>query len=223
MPSPLDPVTVARQQLLLPGDPDEEAALPNPVDLEPPAEAVADANANPPYVFELGPDQGRRTVDAVQSGPVRKLPVDIQDSLPPRRRLGLRQQPYPLRSAVPDPDAPGRRDPQERLPAPQDAPLSALAVEHVLPLGLGVPFDSPPGRPGGLVAVDEQHAAPGAPFLLPALFPIFNHHDDLGDAEIDSHPPADRLRVASTPPPTGPATPDADLAGAGWRGRTPGG
>ncbi len=83
MPSPLDPVTVARQQLLLPGDPDEEAALPNPVDLEPPAEAVADANANPPYVFELGPDQGRRTVDAVQSGPVRKLPVDIQDTTVP--------------------------------------------------------------------------------------------------------------------------------------------
>jgi acetyl esterase/lipase len=34
-------------------------------------------------VFELGPDQGRRTVDAVQSDPVNKLPVDIQDTTVP--------------------------------------------------------------------------------------------------------------------------------------------
>jgi hypothetical protein len=47
--------------------------MPNPVDLEPQAKAVVDANANPPYLFELGPDQGRRTIDAVQSGPVKKL------------------------------------------------------------------------------------------------------------------------------------------------------
>jgi hypothetical protein len=38
-----------------------------PVYLEPQAKAVADANANPPYLFELGPDQGRRTIDAVQA------------------------------------------------------------------------------------------------------------------------------------------------------------
>jgi acetyl esterase len=67
---------------LLPGGPAQEAAMPNPVDLEPQAKAVADADADadPPYLFELGPDQGRRTVDAVQSGPVNKLPVDIQDT-----------------------------------------------------------------------------------------------------------------------------------------------
>ena len=29
----------------------------NPVDLEPQAKAVVDANAAPPYLFELGPDQ----------------------------------------------------------------------------------------------------------------------------------------------------------------------
>jgi hypothetical protein len=52
--------------------PEEEAVMPNPVDLEPQAKAVVDANANPPYLFELGPDQGRRTDDAVQSGPVKK-------------------------------------------------------------------------------------------------------------------------------------------------------
>jgi acetyl esterase len=34
-------------------------------------------------LFELGPDQGRRTVDAVQSGPVTKLTVDIEDTTVP--------------------------------------------------------------------------------------------------------------------------------------------
>ena len=57
--------------------------MPNPVDLEPQAKAVVDANANPPYLFELGPDQGRRTIDAVQSGPVKKLTVDFDDTTVP--------------------------------------------------------------------------------------------------------------------------------------------
>ena len=30
--------------------------MPDPVYLEPQAKAVVDANANPPYLFELGPD-----------------------------------------------------------------------------------------------------------------------------------------------------------------------
>ena len=34
-------------------------------------------------MFELGLDQGRRTVDAVQSGPVKKLTVDIEDTTVP--------------------------------------------------------------------------------------------------------------------------------------------
>jgi hypothetical protein len=55
----------------------------NPVDLEPQAKAVADANAAPPYLFELGPDQGRRTIDELQSGPVNKLTVDIEDTTVP--------------------------------------------------------------------------------------------------------------------------------------------
>jgi acetyl esterase len=74
VPSALDPVTVG---------PEEEAVMPNPVYLEPQAKAVVDANANPPYLFELGPDQGRRTVDAVQSGPVKKPTVDIEDTTVP--------------------------------------------------------------------------------------------------------------------------------------------
>src|SRR5215211_6808008 len=63
--------------------PEEEAVMPNPVDLEPQAKAVVDANANPPFLFELGPDQGRRTIDAVQSGPVKKLTVDVEDTAVP--------------------------------------------------------------------------------------------------------------------------------------------
>jgi acetyl esterase len=34
-------------------------------------------------LFELGPDQGRRTVDAVQSSPVKKPTVDIEDTTAP--------------------------------------------------------------------------------------------------------------------------------------------
>src|SRR6266511_2503114 len=49
--------------------PGGEAVMPNPVYLEPQAKAVADANANPPYVFELGP--------------VKTLPVDIGDTTVP--------------------------------------------------------------------------------------------------------------------------------------------
>ncbi len=35
--------------------------------LEPAAQAFADATANPPYLFELSPEQGRKAVDAAQS------------------------------------------------------------------------------------------------------------------------------------------------------------
>jgi hypothetical protein len=54
--------------------------MPNPRRPRAAGQAVVDANANPPYLFELGPDQGPRTVDAVQSGPVKKLTVDIEDT-----------------------------------------------------------------------------------------------------------------------------------------------
>ena len=36
--------------------------------LEPAARAFADATANPPYLFELGPVEGQKVVDDVQSG-----------------------------------------------------------------------------------------------------------------------------------------------------------
>ena len=162
-----------------------------PVDLEPPAKAVADANAIAPYVLELGPDQGRRTVDAVQSHPVNKPPDDIQDTTVPggpSGRVSVRIL-RPQRVSRPLPvivylygagwvfgnnhhthcARPSRTrtllasaDSQERLPAPHDAALGALAVEHVVTPFASASPSAVPGRPGGLVGVGEQHAAPGA-------------------------------------------------------------
>jgi acetyl esterase len=51
----------------------------NDIHLEPEAQEFAKATANPPYLFDLGPEKGRQTVDEVQSGPVAKLPVDMED------------------------------------------------------------------------------------------------------------------------------------------------
>ncbi|WP_405953857.1 alpha/beta hydrolase [Streptomyces phaeochromogenes] len=44
--------------------------------LEPAAAAFAEATANPPYLFDLGPAEGRKTVDEVQSGDIAKPDVD---------------------------------------------------------------------------------------------------------------------------------------------------
>ncbi|MFD8203099.1 alpha/beta hydrolase [Streptomyces sp. NPDC059701] len=44
--------------------------------LEPAAAAFAQATANPPYLFELPPAEGRKAVDEVQSGPVGMPDVD---------------------------------------------------------------------------------------------------------------------------------------------------
>ncbi|GGX90243.1 esterase [Streptomyces minutiscleroticus] len=44
--------------------------------LEPAAQAFVEATANPPYLFDLGPVEGRRTVDEVQSGDIEKPAVD---------------------------------------------------------------------------------------------------------------------------------------------------
>ncbi|OIJ62756.1 alpha/beta hydrolase [Streptomyces mangrovisoli] len=44
--------------------------------LEPAAQAFADATAHPPYLFDLGPVEGRKTVDEVQSGEIEKPAVD---------------------------------------------------------------------------------------------------------------------------------------------------
>jgi acetyl esterase/lipase len=46
--------------------------------LEPAAAEFAAATAEPPYLFDLGPEKGRMVVDDVQSGPIAKPPVDEQ-------------------------------------------------------------------------------------------------------------------------------------------------
>ncbi|MFF9040303.1 alpha/beta hydrolase [Streptomyces sp. NPDC014892] len=52
-----------------------ETTHPRPV-LEPAAAAFAEATANPPYLFDLGPIEGRKVVDEVQSGDIAKPAVD---------------------------------------------------------------------------------------------------------------------------------------------------
>jgi acetyl esterase len=51
--------------------------------LEPAAQEVADATANPPFLFDLGPEKGRETVDEVQSGEIGRPDVDITDTTVP--------------------------------------------------------------------------------------------------------------------------------------------
>jgi acetyl esterase len=46
--------------------------------LEPAAAEFAAATAEPPYLFDLGPDKGRTVVDDVQSGPIAKPAADEQ-------------------------------------------------------------------------------------------------------------------------------------------------
>ncbi len=53
--------------------------LTNQVQLEPEAQAFADATAKPPFLADLGPEKGRDAVNAVQSEPIEKLPVNIED------------------------------------------------------------------------------------------------------------------------------------------------
>jgi acetyl esterase/lipase len=54
-----------------------------PVVLEPAAQLFADATADPPYLFDLGPVEGRKTVDEVQSGETENPDVDIEDTIVP--------------------------------------------------------------------------------------------------------------------------------------------
>ena len=54
-----------------------------PVVLERAAQDFADATANPPYLFDLGPDKGRETVDEVQSGVIDRPDVEIGDGTVP--------------------------------------------------------------------------------------------------------------------------------------------
>jgi hypothetical protein len=44
--------------------------------LEPAAQAFAEATANPPFLSDLSPSEGRALVDEVQSGEIAKPDVD---------------------------------------------------------------------------------------------------------------------------------------------------
>lgn len=52
------------------------ACVPTPPVLEPAAAEFAAATANPPYLFDLGPVEGRKAVDEVQSGDIEAPAVD---------------------------------------------------------------------------------------------------------------------------------------------------
>ncbi len=49
------------------------------IQLEPEAQAFAEAAAKPPLLLTLGPERGRIALDEAQSGQVSKLPIDIED------------------------------------------------------------------------------------------------------------------------------------------------
>jgi len=53
------------------------------VSLEPAAQEFAEATADPPYLFDLGPVEGRKVVDEVQSGEIEKPDVDVEDTTIP--------------------------------------------------------------------------------------------------------------------------------------------
>jgi acetyl esterase/lipase len=57
-------------------NPMSETAEPVKPVLEPAAQAFVEATANPPYLFDLPPAEGRKAVDEVQSGEIAKPAVD---------------------------------------------------------------------------------------------------------------------------------------------------
>src|SRR6476659_3375996 len=48
----------------------------NPVVLEPESQAVVDATAKPPFLYELSPAEARAALDELQGAPIEKLPVN---------------------------------------------------------------------------------------------------------------------------------------------------
>jgi acetyl esterase/lipase len=68
--------------------PTREIPMPRPVHLEPEAQAFVEKTANPPYLFDLGPEKGRKTVDEVQSAPIDKPDTDARDATVPAGKWG---------------------------------------------------------------------------------------------------------------------------------------
>jgi acetyl esterase len=55
---------------------DKMAGNPQNVALEPSAQAFVDATSEPPFLYDLGPEEGRKAVDSVQDSPIFKPEVD---------------------------------------------------------------------------------------------------------------------------------------------------
>jgi len=53
-------------------------ANPHNLALEPAAQAFAEATDQPPYLFQLPPEEGRKAVDGVQDGDVAMAPAEIE-------------------------------------------------------------------------------------------------------------------------------------------------
>src|SRR3954454_19553419 len=47
-----------------------------PVVLERASQAFVEATANPPFLYEMTPDDARKVLDDVQAAPIEKLPID---------------------------------------------------------------------------------------------------------------------------------------------------
>lgn len=56
--------------------------------LEPAARQFCDATADPPYVSDFGPREGRRILDLAQAGRVARPLVDIKDTTVPAGPVG---------------------------------------------------------------------------------------------------------------------------------------
>lgn len=54
-----------------------DAATAKQPPLEAEAQAFADASANPPFLYDLGPEKGREAVNQTQAGPIAK--PDVSD------------------------------------------------------------------------------------------------------------------------------------------------
>ena len=61
----------------------EDESMTIKVHLEPEAQKFVEATATPPYLFDLSLEEGRATVDKVQSEMVRDIPVEIEDLMIP--------------------------------------------------------------------------------------------------------------------------------------------
>jgi hypothetical protein len=60
--------------------------------LEPAAQAFAEATAHPPYLFDLGPVEGREVVDQMQPGAIAKPPRSTSRTPPSLAALRVRSR-----------------------------------------------------------------------------------------------------------------------------------